>query len=69
MQKKKNKYFCTEITWLLIELFQLLMTSHYSHLLILKRKEKIMVKFDQGKTNTEALVEKTQVMTEQIQIL
>ena len=45
------------------------MTSHYSYLLILKQEEKIMVKFDQGKTNTEALVEKTQVMTEQMQIL
>ena len=67
--RKKNKYFLTEITLLLIELFQLLMTSHYSYLLILKQKEKIMVKFDQGKTNTEALVEKTQVMTEQMQIL
>ena len=45
------------------------MTSQYSYLLILKQKEKIMVKFDQGKTNPEALVEKTQVMTEQMQIL
>ena len=42
VRKKQNKYFCTEITWLLIELFQLLMTSQYSHLLILKQKEKII---------------------------
>ena len=39
--KKKN--FCTVITELLIELFQLLMTSQYSYLLIYKQKEKIIL--------------------------
>ena len=36
LNKQTNKYFNTEITKLLIELFQLLRASQYSHLLFLR---------------------------------
>ena len=36
LNKQTNKYFKTEITKLLIELFQLLRASQYSHLLFLR---------------------------------